>query len=240
MAHPMMPGPSQLCVWMSAGLLTYKLCDRDFDCERCPLDAGLRGGAPASPQHTALLAPGRDARVFPEDRLYANGHTWVQAVGSRDEGLLKFGLDAFAVAIIGRCREVRWRVSDRPLARGETLCEIDLGLGTLTAGAPVRCTVLDGNPTLQREPSQLVTAPYGDGWIAQLAAEPSELDGLLTAERAREKARLDLQRFRRRVALQLLADPEARSLPDGGEMLVDLRQMLGGPKYLELLRELIH
>jgi len=33
------------CVWMDAGVLTYRLCDRDFDCAHCPLNAALRGTA---------------------------------------------------------------------------------------------------------------------------------------------------------------------------------------------------
>lgn len=32
----------QACVWMSAGVLRFWLCDRGFDCDRCPLDAALR------------------------------------------------------------------------------------------------------------------------------------------------------------------------------------------------------
>ena len=29
------------CVWMDAGVVNYKLCDRGFDCDRCPLDQAL-------------------------------------------------------------------------------------------------------------------------------------------------------------------------------------------------------
>jgi hypothetical protein len=32
----------QACVWMAAGVLRFWLCDRGFDCDRCPLDAALR------------------------------------------------------------------------------------------------------------------------------------------------------------------------------------------------------
>jgi hypothetical protein len=37
-------GPER-CVWMQAGVVGYKLCDREFDCDRCPFDAALRGEA---------------------------------------------------------------------------------------------------------------------------------------------------------------------------------------------------
>jgi len=33
--------PSTYCVWMDAGVVNYKLCDRAFDCDRCPLDLAL-------------------------------------------------------------------------------------------------------------------------------------------------------------------------------------------------------
>ena len=40
-SYPVSP-PEQRCVWMSAGILTYQLCDRGFDCANCPLDKAMR------------------------------------------------------------------------------------------------------------------------------------------------------------------------------------------------------
>ena len=244
MPHPIVPENAQPCIWMSAGLMTYKLCDRDFDCERCPLDAALRCGSLASVHRDAILTPRHDGGVFPEDRRYTTGHTWVQVVEGQDGRLVRFGLDALAAAMIGRCREVVWEVGPRVLARGEILSRIDLALGVLLIGSPVRgIVVVEGNRRLQDEPDLLVTAPYSDGWIVDLRAEdPTELDRLMTAKAAQEKSRLDLRRFRRRVALQLLAGSGGLGpcLNDGGELVADLRQMLGGPTYLDLLREFVH
>ncbi len=242
MLHRMESEHAQVCIWMSAGLLTYKLCDHNFDCDNCPLDAALRGGLPEGPRHEELLTPSHDARVFPEDRFYTTGHSWVQGVEGRDDWLLRCGIDAFAAAIIGRCGHVGWEVSKQTLAQGATMCQIDIELGLLPLGAPLRGAVVEGNPALQNAPDQLVTAPYEGGWIVELMAEdPSELEHLLTAEAARTNARKDLQRFRRRVATQLLSgvDTVGPSLADGGEIITDLRQMLGGSAYLELLRDLI-
>ena len=51
------------CIWMGAGLLRYRLCDREYDCEHCPLDAALRGAPapPPAPVGTAGLHPGEPA-----------------------------------------------------------------------------------------------------------------------------------------------------------------------------------
>lgn len=46
------PPPSarvEPCVWMSAGLVAYKLCDRGFECESCPFDQAMRGALPPGP-----------------------------------------------------------------------------------------------------------------------------------------------------------------------------------------------
>ena len=246
MSHPVIPDSARPCLWMSAGLLTFRLCDRDFDCERCPLDAALRrGDLVGSRDHEPLLAPNRDTSDFPDDRLYTAGHSWVQAVEGGDSGRrLRFGLDTFAAAIIGRCGGITWNPPERSLARGDVVCRLDLGIGALWIGAPVRGSVVDVNQALRDGPEQLVTAPYREGWIAEfLAEDKAEVDQLTPADLSRERSRLDLQRFRRRVAMQLLADDAGRvgrTLADGGELLTDLRQMLGGPKYLDIVRELIY
>ncbi len=54
-----MPAPSSElpCVWMSAGVLTYRLCDREYDCESCPLHLALSGGG-EKPVTAAAPSPG--------------------------------------------------------------------------------------------------------------------------------------------------------------------------------------
>ncbi len=43
----------QACVWMTAGVIRFWLCDRGFDCENCPLDRALRRACrPALPVQT--------------------------------------------------------------------------------------------------------------------------------------------------------------------------------------------
>jgi hypothetical protein len=55
--------PAQACVWMEAGVLRYWLCNHDFDCDNCPLDAALRGVPLASPQRAKEPAAATGDRV---------------------------------------------------------------------------------------------------------------------------------------------------------------------------------
>jgi hypothetical protein len=47
-------GSSAQCVWMLAGVVSYRLCNRAFDCDHCPLDRALREGARGVDSHERL------------------------------------------------------------------------------------------------------------------------------------------------------------------------------------------
>ena len=250
------------CLWMSAGLVSYKLCDRGFDCERCPLDAALRGEPLAVPGAPPADTPRVAALSFPEDRLYGDGHTWIKEgvmEGVREEAggagcVLRIGLDAFAVALIGGARRIEPRVEcgsegggGGAVDEGEPLCDLDLGIGHLAVRSPVRGVARRWNDALVADAALLVTEPYGAGWLVELAPAGQATSGgeglchLHPAGVARDRARLDLRRFRRRAALFLFdqTDTVGPTLQDGGEVLTDLRCILGPTRFVELIGELI-
>jgi len=244
--------PTRPCLWMTAGLVSYRLCDRDFDCEHCPLDAALRG----EPRHRASSTVGARYRGdFPDGARYSSGHLWLRTCTDR-EGVVRLGLDDLAAALLGGCRAVRCAPSGTPVEAGQGVCELDLGSGIVPLASPVPGRVAAGNPLLAESPERILSAPYGDGWLLELecdgpasaAARSATLgaDGLLDAQGARERARMDLRRFRRRVALHLLTETRddtatvGPTLADGGVVIGDLRQMLGERYWLEVLRDLIH
>ncbi len=240
MANPVTFQPVAPCLWVSAGVLAFRLCDRDFDCEHCPLDAALRG----NPQRPALRLPDSKNRDFPADRRYTPGHGWLLELDGCEQSQVRFGLDSFATTLLGCCQRVTFNRRRQPLAQGDLICQIDLGIGELHVASPIGKVWVEGNSSLLDRPNQLVTSPYVEGWIADLTLDrKTDLGPSFAFDRARERSQHDLQRLRRQVALQLLAEDSPQlgpTMADGGEFRADLRQMLGGSRYLELLRELIH
>jgi len=248
---------------MTAGLVTYRLCDRDFDCEHCPLDAALRGRSTASFGSLRGQPAGaeRYTPCFPADRRYTAGHLWLDDGSPLPPGVVRVGVDALAASLVTECRGLRTLPGGSSVAAGQTCCELDLGCGLVPLSAPIGGRVMAGNPTLEDSPELLGARPYDEGWLLELEPRPespapftgsNRPDGLIDAAAAEEQARLDLRRFRRRVALHLLtrdprelASPEGSSpvgptLADGGVSLTDVRQMLGARRWLAVLRELIH
>lgn len=231
----------QTCVWMDAGVLGFKLCDRDFDCRHCPLNAALQGES-IQPEVARPPVPGR-CTGFPADRVYSGGHTWVSRTDG-DHGLLRFGLDAFGASLAAQLRRLRRATPVfRTLERGETLCELDLPGGVLPITTPIGGRVWAWNDALAESPHTLACDPYGSGWIAELEPDPGESPGdLLGSVQALREARLDAGRFCRGAALHLLAEPAlaAGLSSDGVCGVTDLRVVLGPSVFVALVRDLVH
>ncbi len=233
--HAILPRDAEPCVWMSAGMVTYKLCDRDFDCDHCPLDVSLRGNPPEG----AVDRPGATAPWnYPADRSYSSGHLWIQPRSDDAPETCRIGLDALAASLLGACRKVRWSCP-RELARGEPFCELELDVGSLSLGAPKAGRLEAHNEALADDPASILANPY-EGWLVEMRLQEATEKPWLPATAARERSELDLRRFRRGAALRMLVDRELGPvLADGGSRLTDLRQMVGPAAYLELLRDLI-
>lgn len=228
------------CVWMDAGVLTYRLCDRDLDCENCPLDLALHGASsPCAARWPGAIAPPRAQPSFPDDRIYFRGHTWLRPAGVEDR--FRFGLDGFAGLLVSPPRRIRAHVSSGPVRCGQTICTIHVEEGALAVGAPMDAQVLTWNDPLFEEPQRLAADPCGRGWLAELRVDGREAERAGSpALQAADRARMDFRRFLRQAGRLLLLDHGAdlASLCARGSA-TDLRRVIGGEAMLVLLREMI-
>lgn len=231
--------PARPCIWMAAGLLRYRLCDREFDCERCPLDAALRGDSAWPETDAPQPAEAHRALAFPADRGYTSGHCWVQR---QAHGPTRVGLDALAAALAGPPLAVQASAGARGARRGPAVLELSLSCGLLPVPVPAGARGARINAALEQMPRLVFEDPYGQGWLVELRAREAAWPPLCDATRALDQARLDLRHFRRGAALALLCDLEGvgATMHDGGESMTDLRRMLGPRRYLALVRELVH
>ncbi len=236
-----LPKDAERCVWMAAGMVAYKLCDRAFECESCPFDAVMRGQASA---HRAALEPALAAvsrpDEFPDDRSYHAAHTWAQAVCP---GRLRIGIDSFAAWLIGEATSVVLPAPATMVAAGRAgTWLIDDG-GPIPVRMPVSGTVLRSNPLLRTYPRLAVEAPYTTGWLIEVrpAKEAEALAGLLTA------AEMELLAAARAREFEAQAHAHAErgenlvgaTMADGGERIADLKRMLGAKLYRQMIERLL-
>jgi glycine cleavage system H lipoate-binding protein len=153
--------PAQLpCVWVSAGVLNYRLCDREYECENCPLYLALRGGAD--------MVVGRSAAdVLPTDaardedpvgpylaalgagcalhlgRTYSADGLWLE---NEPGGALRIGLDDFTLRLLQPVDDVVLPRVGVWLAHQAPCAWVDRGRMAITLRCPVSGEVLEVQP----------------------------------------------------------------------------------------------
>jgi glycine cleavage system H lipoate-binding protein len=113
-SNPDRTPPELPCVWVAAGVISYRPCDREYDCEGCPLYLALRGGgagavAAAGAETPATGPVGGDdpvGRYLAElgagctlhlDRAYSAEGLWMDPDPS---GEWRIGLDEYTLRLL--------------------------------------------------------------------------------------------------------------------------------------------
>lgn len=214
---------------MDAGVLAYKLCDRDFDCDLCPLDLALRGEA----REAGRRDRGHDVEQvfgagflppfqFRSHCFYGSNHLWLRVERG---GVVRLGLDDFGQQLLGQIYSV-----GLPEV-GETLNDVSSvelvnQLGAFESRLLIQGRVLWRNPELEARPALVNRDPYGEGCF--LMIEPDDLRRDLGQRRFGEEASKWLSDEAGDLAAALIRlTDEWRpgvgvTLPDGGRPAVDL------------------
>jgi glycine cleavage system H protein len=211
---------------MTAGVLNLRLCDREYDCEHCPIDHALRDVVDPQATHPHLEAPLGTLPAVPAGGFhfsalgfYHPSHLWTQ-VGAG--GSVKVGLDDLARRLLGRVTEVRIPPIGANVEHGRPAWGFEGEAGSIELPAPLSGTVLARNEWLMAHPQVLSTGSLRHSWLVRM--RPIRLrEGLarlLYGRRARVWWREELARLRdRRLAAPGIAVP---TLPDGGEILPEV------------------
>ena len=227
------------CVWMEVGVLVYQLCERQYDCDNCPLDAALRAhfrrGLPE--EKTGDKAPERSTAAqepLAGDRRYSRGHCWVRpaergtAAGTPQ---WRVGLEPHLAAALLRPRSIVLPAVGESVRRGQMHLWIVAEGGTFALAAPIDGTVRSANGRLAEQPSLLTSSPLADGWLYDIAATRAtpQWASLMDSPNAERCFAARTRRFQAVLsqALSLRHLSVGPTLPDGGAPLGDVSQMIG-------------
>lgn len=235
---PLLPEDALPCVWMTAGLVAYKLCDREYECENCPYDAALQGGTIVSQELHAKGAP-LAKWEFREDRSYHRSHGWIQQITDTN---LRYGLDIFAGRLLAHATSVVLPPVRSRIIRDRPACWVVDEAELIPLRSPVSGTVTGVNMKVQHTPSLLATSPYDDGWLLEVECSGG-LDtqsDLFSAEEIEEQTLLQLKRFHQEGLQDVPAEVDVGpTLADGGEPVTDLRRILGTRRYYHLVLDFL-
>jgi len=192
------------CVWMSSGVLTFRLCDREFDCERCLVDIALREGSRADPKPAAVS--------LSSSGFYHPSHLWARVGGG---GAVWIGIDDFARRLLGRVDDLRLPEVGGFVHRDAPACTLVGEAGSVEMPAPLTGRVMARNEELIAHPESLRSGARREPWL--LRVRPSrlrdDLGRLHYGRRAAAWASGEMDAVHRRL---LEVQAAAGTMPDGG------------------------
>jgi glycine cleavage system H protein len=236
------PPEESKCVWMTAGILSYQLCDRKFECEECPLDIALRQRFNQHDPTINRVRPAVPPKVPEESRvgvLFGRKHLWMKRKG---EDHVRLGIEPGMASVLVDPKAIVLPALGTQIARDKACSWIVLGAGTLPMISPVTGQVTSTNSMLADHPHAVCSSPLGDGWLFELSVSAADLDVadvLPMADVARVYS--DDERPLTHLLSAEMGKTESEITPrqsDHSRMMERLSERLGPSEYLKLLRTL--
>lgn len=236
--YPIVPPEELRCVWMSAGVLSYQLCDREFDCDDCPVDAAIKKQQPKH-QEKKVVAPPRSATLA-DGLFYTKNHCWIRPL---DDEKIEVGIEPGLASMFYLPKSVILPSPGAHLRSNETCSWIVLEGGALPFSSPVDGTVLEVNRRVVDNPVLLSHQNQDACWLFRLKVAPTtvETGGFWDKTRATEEYACDLGELKELLA-RATRTPRSESdktLADGGELLQSVLDQLGNREYFLVLKKFI-
>jgi glycine cleavage system H protein len=175
---PLIPEGDKRCVWMDIGVVSYKICDRDFDCDNCPLNQGLAGSSEPPGDVEGKKDEDRLSRegipAFSQlmkiktlqNRYYHPNHTWIKVEEPDDRVVI--GIDDIVAAVFGSIDQVSFPACGKRIERNGVLCRIIQEERIFEIHSPVSGEVMKINEELKGFPNKLIIDSMRGGWLAIL------------------------------------------------------------------------
>jgi len=240
-SYPLIPEEERKCVWMATGFISYKLCDRSYQCETCPLDQAIKNeelgeddlGTPCG-KVSPLEENGMEGSLKSDSSIRINGsifyhpdHCWVQVENPEK---VKVGIDDLLTQLIMNVKVVILPQVGSFYGQGECCAHIIRDDYILPVISPLSGSIQTVNHRLTKEPELIIADPRGEGWL--ITMKPGNLESDLKKFLLGRKALSWYQRKEKKIIartdLMLKHDPQAvgPTMQDGGVRIGGLHDML--------------
>ncbi len=120
---------------------------------------------------------------FPSDLKYTKEHEWVRVEGD----VATIGITEFAQSELGDIVFIDINTVGDSIGQDEIFGAVEAVKTVSDLFMPISGAVLEKNDDLDSSPESVNSDPYGAGWMIKVKmSNPSEMDGLLSAETYRE------------------------------------------------------
>ncbi len=240
--YRLIPDGDTRCVWMSAGILSYQLCNRSFDCDACPLDAAMKqhfprpesGETEDSRQLPSEMSTPPGVSELRHDCRYTQTHFWVRSLSERR---YRVGIEAGLAQALTIPKTIILPEIGENLTQSQPCLWFILDETTVPLCAFAGGTVTERNSLLGDRPYKVYYHPYDQGWLFEFTMTGDLRPKMLSAQVARHLYDDHQQIFKEKLQIALQGSTVGMTLQDGGQLLQNLPSMLGPKRYFDLLRD---
>ncbi len=234
--------PQELrCVWMTAGILSYQLCERKFECEECPLDVALRqrfAHHDFDVSGRRIASPAKRQEEPKGIVLFGRKHLWLT---QKENKKIRLGIEPGLSSVLITPKAVVLPAIGEQVEIGKACSWIVLDGGTLPMLSPITGQVTATNHALAENPHTVCVSPLDEGWLFELSSTSAELGGadvLPTSDVARVYAE-DERRLRALISAEMKSgESDSLKEADYGQIIKRIADRLGPVEYLNLLRSI--
>jgi glycine cleavage system H protein len=250
------------CVWMTAGVISFKLCPFYYDCENCDFDKVMRvqtrpGGLKTNVKRYMPKPALRSESAYTTE-IESEEYFFTFSVGEIDEQLhihpshfwarheydhtWKVGVDKLLAYILPPPVKVELYRPNQEIIQEEVFGRILTEAGTVFVTAPLSGRLVQTNPRVTQKPELVQSDPLGEGWLAVIdrLQDGSELEKLYAGPPAIQFLKEEAQHLRILLKYRgIQVSQIGETLPDGGTDIKYLHQILAPKLCLNLARELI-
>jgi glycine cleavage system H protein len=242
----LIPDEEKQCVWMTTGLIAYKLCTLEFRCEECIFDQVMRNETTAGSRPDYRRAVPSATALNTEPSLQMKGalfyhqyHCWAK-VEDLDE--VRIGIDGILAQLVANVKAVVLPMEGEAVKQGQCFSHLIQERHIVPLISPLSGSVLSVNKQLKKSPAQVGSDPWEGGWL--ITIKPANLENDLRTLLFGRRAMEWYQKREQEViaAGTALLNQSGTSLgptmQDGGEIVTSLAAVLPSEQYYQILESL--
>jgi glycine cleavage system H protein len=242
-----MPESERKCVWMTSGIISYKLCPLNYACEECMFDRVMRNETAAmirrpdvdAALESDLASIDSSSSLIDGSLFYHKSHCWVKVI-SPDE--VKIGINGILARLIYGIKTVVLPKAGEALSRDQFFAHIIQEKHIVPLVFPISGAILSINTELLKSPDILRSDYRDKGWIVSVKPDNLENDlrtlvfGNSAIEWYRNKDRSVSEAIH--AVYSVNGSDLGPTMQDGGELILNPSEMLTPDQYYKILEVL--
>lgn len=166
------------CIWMESGYVNYKICENNFDCEKCQFDKAIhfRDKSLSQIQDNDLNKNSLFHQTFselPDGFFLSKNHVWIKPI-AEDE--VEIGVDSYAQFLLKKMLSIQFPIVNNEIKSDVPVFWIIGTFGMLSIYSPFNGMVLEVNENIRKDfNSYKETNPY-KAWLLKIKINFSELN----------------------------------------------------------------